>query len=501
MWFARHEIRLALRDWIRTGKVWRVTLSAAILAIIMHGVGYALALVVPLPDDLVSPGAQAIMAIVLSFGLVSILAMMTAQAMEAVTRAFYVRGDLELILSSPASARRLFAVRMGAITLTTLSLVGFLVLPFVNMLALINDWHWLSIYGVLIALATLAQAVALMITVGLFRFIGPRRTRLVSQIVAAVIGAVTVIGTQVPVILHSGTMSRLEFLTDPTMRASLPGPSSLVWLPAHAAHGDVRALAILLVLCMGGLSLTVIVCSRNFAEMVVAAAGISQTRARLGRDVRFARRTSPIHVLRKKELQLILRDPWLVSQSLMQIFYLIPPALLLWRNFGEAVGSIAVLVPVIVMASGQLAGGLAWLAISAEDAPELIATAPLRSGLALRAKVEAVMLGVGAIVGPILVGIAFAAPMLAIVGVIFSILAIGSNTYVQFVFRSGARRSQFRLRQRSSRMATLSETFCSISWAAASGLAASGNVFFLVPAVAALGILALCGWFAPARAA
>jgi ABC-2 type transport system permease protein len=32
-----------------------------------------------------------------------------------VTRAFYARADLDLILSSPVAARRLFAVRTGAI--------------------------------------------------------------------------------------------------------------------------------------------------------------------------------------------------------------------------------------------------------------------------------------------------------------------------------------------------------------------------------------------------
>jgi ABC-2 type transport system permease protein len=31
------------------------------------------------------------------------------------------------------------------------------------------------------------------------------------------------------------------------------------------------------------------------------------------------------------------------------------------------------------MAAGQLAGGLAWLSISGEDAPDLVATAPIGS--------------------------------------------------------------------------------------------------------------------------
>ena len=94
----------------------------------------------------------------------------------------------------------------------------------------------------------------------------------------------------------------------------------------------------------------------------------------------------PAASLRHKEQLLILRDPWLISQSLMQLLYLSPPALLLWHNYGQAGGAI-VLVPVLVMASGQLAGGLAWLTISGEDAPDLVRSAPVQPGRLLRAKV------------------------------------------------------------------------------------------------------------------
>ncbi|MDR3495453.1 MAG: permease [Ancalomicrobiaceae bacterium] len=499
LWFARHEIRLALRDWIRPGKAWRAILSALAFAIVLHIAGLALAHVVPPAAEMARPGPAAALRLIESFAMLSILAMMIAQAMDAVTRAFYVRGDLDLILSSPASAPRLFTIRMLAVTLTTLSLVGFLLLPFVNMLALVNDWHWLAIYGVLIALAALAQSIALGITIGLFRLIGPKRTRLTAQVVGAVIGAVTVIGTQVPVILRSGTFSRFGFLHDQAFLAALPGPSSLVWLPARAASGNLAALVVLLALSGAAFALTVAIASRHFATWVAAAAGVASTIAPARRSFRFARRNSAAVVLRAKELRLILRDPWLISQSLMQILYLIPPALMLWRNFGDAAGHLTMLVPVIVMAAGQLAGGLAWLAISAEDAPDLIAAAPIAAGRALRSKVEAVLIAVGAVISPFLLGIAWGDPVLALLGAGFAIAAAASNTYVQYAFRSVARRSQFRLRQRSSRMATLTETFVSIGWASASGLAGAGSGFVAVPVVMVAVLLLLCRWRDAAR--
>ena len=73
--------------------------------------------------------------------------------------------------------------------------------------------------------------------------------------------------------------------------------------------------------------------------------------------------------------------PGSLSQTLMQVLYLMPPALFLWRATARRPAAWSSLVPVIVMAAGQLGGGLAWLAVSGEDAPDLVATAPVEPGL------------------------------------------------------------------------------------------------------------------------
>ncbi len=105
---------------------------------------------------------------------------------------------------------------------------------------------------------------------------------------------------------------------------------------------------------------------------------------------------------------LLRRDPWLVSQTFMQMLYLIPPAVLLWRSFDDGNGAFNLVVPVLVMAAGQLAGGLAWLAISGEDAPDLVATAPVPAGFILRAKVEAVLGVIAFVFAPLVAVLAIA---------------------------------------------------------------------------------------------
>ena len=134
------------------------------------------------------------------------------------------------------------------------------------------------------------------------------------------------------------------------------------------------------------LGIAIALFSRRFGEHAVAAAGVSAISVRQRRWRLGFRRRSVSRVLRQKEWALLRRDPWLVSQTLMQILYLLPPAVLLWVTFRGGNDAFVVLIPVVVMAAGQLAGGLAWLAISGEDAPDLVATAPITAAPRLMGK-------------------------------------------------------------------------------------------------------------------
>jgi ABC-2 type transport system permease protein len=185
------------------------------------------------------------------------------------------------------------------------------------------------------------------------------------------------------------------------------------------------------------------------------------------------------------------RDPWLVSQSLMQILYLVPPAVLLSRSFAEGTGALLVLVPVLVMTAGQLAGGLAWLAISGEDAPDLIATAPVATSKIVRAKIEAVMAGIALVFLPFIAGLALLSAFHAFVTAIGVVVAAAAAAQIQLWFRAQAKRSHFRRRQISSRMATFAEAFSSITWAATAALACAGT--WLAWVTGAIAVLILLG--------
>ncbi len=501
-WFARHELSLVWRDFMSmmtAGKRRReplVVLALLVFAALVHLLAYAV--VAPLADAGIEPD-KATLALVTGSAFLS-WSLMLSQAMESVTRAFYTRADLDLILSSPASARRLFAIRIGAIAVSTTALAMLLAGPFVNILAVTAGPRWLAAYGVLAAMGGASAAMAVALTIGLFRTLGPRRTRLTAQIVAAVIGASFVIGAQAAAILSAEGYSRLTFLRSEAFVALMPELSSLLWWPARAAMGDLATLAIVFGAGMVMLLSAIHVFSARFGEHVVAASGVSFAPVRARPRRGGFRQATTRRALRRKEWTLLARDPWLVSQTLMQILYLLPPALLLWRYYGDDIGMLLILVPILVMASGQLAGALAWLAVSGEDAPDLVASAPLAKRAVIRAKVEAVLAAIAIVVAPLVFALAFAAPRLAAVAALGIALSAASATLIQIWFRAQAKRSSFRRRQTSSRLATLSEAFSSILWAGAAALLAAGTWLVAPVAVAALLVLAATWLIRPREA-
>jgi ABC-2 type transport system permease protein len=281
--------------------------------------------------------------------------------------------------------------------------------------------------------------------------------------------------------------------------AAVPDTASMVWWPARAAMGEVPLTLALLGLGGGALALVIAATAATFGGHVVAAAGVAFAEAKTQRRRARFRPVPAKRALRRKEWMLIRRDPWLMSQTLMQILYLLPPALLLWRNYGDGGDALLILVPVIVMAAGQLAGGLAWLAVSGEDAPDLMASVPVAARTIVAAKVEAVLGAVAMVTAPLLAALALAAPWLAAVGALGVAVSAGSATMIQIWFRGQAKRSNFRRRQTSSRVATLAEALSSILWAGVAALAAAGMWLAIAPAVLALLTLAGAWLLRPRR--
>ena len=195
----------------------------------------------------------------------------------------------------------------------------------------------------------------------------------------------------------------------------------------------------------------------------------------------------PASALRRKEWRLLLRDPSLFAQLGLQIVYTIPLAVVLVRS--EALPLALALTPAIVVIAAQVAASLAWIAVSGEDAPELIASAPIGPSAADLAKLSAIAVPVVAIAGLPAAGLAFSSPSAALIAFAFAAAASASTTCLNLWHPMPASRRGMLRRHAQSKLIGLLEHLLAILWALAAVLALIGSHLWLVAAVLALGTL------------
>lgn len=475
-WLAAHELRLSWRDWFylftagKRARARAIGLFLIVAAFAAHAFAYFVIQRFTAADFAVDRANY----LLLTGGLLLYFFLMISQAMEATTRVLYARADLELLHSSPVALRRVFVVRLAMIALSIAAMAMVIASPFINVAAYREGAQWLAAYGVVFATGCVSAALAITLTAFLFNVVGPRRTRLAAQLVAGIVGALFVIGLQVVAIFTTDSLSHLSVLQQDWLVAISPAEDSLWWWPARAILGDGMRLAGVLCVALAAVAVSVAIFSNRFVHYTALAANVGdsgQVKMRAATKFRLA---SPAQALRQKEWTLLARDPWLISQSLMQLLYMLPPAILLWKDYGRGTDALVLVIPVLVMASGQLAGGLAWLAISGEDAPDLVATAPVPPANLIRAKVEAVLGAIMLLLTPFVIAFALVSAKHALVLAAGAALAAASATLIQLWFRAQARRAQFHRRQTSSRMASFAEAFSSVGWAGTAGLYAGG---------------------------
>jgi len=118
----------------------------------------------------------------------------------------------------------------------------------------------------------------------------------------------------------------------------------------------------------------------------------------------------------------------------------------------------------------------------------------------VRAKVEAVFGALAMVLAPLLLVLAVASPRSAFIAILGIVIAASAAIAIQLWFAVQAKRSHFRRRQTSSRIATFAETFSSLLWAGAAGAAAVGTSIAIVPAIFAVAVVIGAWAISPRRA-
>jgi ABC-2 type transport system permease protein len=383
-----HEARLAMRGLADMAgpktamRPWRIAGVLALVCTIIFGVSHLL---------LMSAGdlnpADPRVQITLTINLAFLFVLMISAALDSAAYALYARGDYDLMFSAPLPPQTVLLVRALNVFGFTLAKAGLYGAPMLILLAVQRGPHWLSGLPLIMALALAATAIAIALTMGMVRLIGIRSTRVAAQVAAALAGLLVIVMVQWEAIFGPGPKNAL-------VADYVAHPQSVVWqwamLPARAVTGDLVALsaviacaALIAVLMFTGLA-------ESFVRNAVLAAGSASAVPARARRSRASFGASPVAALMLKERRIILRDPWLLSQILMQCIFLIPFAAITVYRVANGADDASALVPVLIVLSGQIAGGLTWIAMSADDAAELALTAPLDPRLRARARFGAI---------------------------------------------------------------------------------------------------------------
>ncbi|MEZ5957606.1 MAG: hypothetical protein R3C27_10405 [Hyphomonadaceae bacterium] len=487
----RHEMLLTWRAFRATGKgrhVRRIIFYSIMTAILGFGGYWAariLSEITPQPDVVSLGIVGGVMAILFS--------LMLSQALMLITETLYQRGDLDLLLASPVPLWRIVIVRMSAIAINVGLFYLILVAAVCVWLPFFGGWAWLGFASAILLLTLFAAAVALVLARILFALIGPKNTRITAQILGSLIGAAFFIATQIPRFTEDETRS--QAMID-VFNAAIPivgDPQSVLSLPARAAFGLNFDLAIWAAVSLIAFLLAVAWYATGFAKDAAAIAGLGQRRKRNVRAAR-AMRSGASATLVFKEWRLLRRDPLLLSQILLPLLYFMP----LFFVFGSRVGdggltniSAAGFASAFVLLVTSFAASLAWLTVSAEDAPDLIASAPVPRDTvdfskAFAAAVPSVLL----LSLPVIGAAIFISPFAAFWLLLGGSAAIVSACLLAIWHQTPGSRKEFRRRTRGTLALNLSRAFVSIGWIAATGLAVSGwALAAIIPAIISTGFM------------
>lgn len=466
LWLLKHEVRMFfynLNDKVSKGPAKRGMSKSTIAILVLASLAIH-ALAYKLLSDASGADAQvlALLPVVATAILAILFSLMMSNALTASVKALFERGDLDLLLSSPLPTRSIFVVRLAGITIGVAALYLFLLGPFANAGLVLGQFRWLTIYPVVLGIASVAASLSMLLTLALVRLIGVRRTRTVAQVFGAVAGAFIFLATQAQSLLGAGGRVKLASSIGPMFAPGAAlGPDSIAWLPGRAILGAPLSLLALSVVAIAAFGFTAAFTHRFFVHGVQQAVSMVRAAKAPAGGLRFRFDRSLAHAIIAKEWRLIARDPQLISQVLLQLLYLVPVGFMVFRSsqMWPGIGS------ALTFLCASLTASLTWIIVSAEEAPDLLNAAPCKSAAIRRAKLAAVTLPAPLIVALPLMWMAMRAPAAALLTAAGVLAAVASSAQIALWCGRPASRGEFKRRGHANAIGNLIEVLSAASWA------------------------------------
>lgn len=490
VWLFAHEVRMFFYEMGESKKDGTAKRGMATSSKILLGIAFlTVHLIVwgvmrKMPD--LSGQLPAPVLMVAGMAMMLIFSLMLSLALNRSVKALFERGDLDLLLASPLPSSVIFKIRLAGITFGVALLSLLLLAPIAHVGLLMGQARWLGIYPTVLSCAVIASALAMLATLGLVKLIGVRRTRVAAQILAAFTGAGFFILTQVFANASTAFKTKIVALVSPLFQTgAILSADSWIWFPAHALFGAPLELAVFSGLALLCFYLATAHTHQFFVRGVQQSGTIHASKAPANSGARFKFSTGIVRIVLRKEWRLIWRDPHLISQILLQLMYILPLFFVFFRN--KAVMPSA--ATAMTMLASSLVGSLIWVIISAEDAPDLIASAPVKTSQVRFAKLMAAVLPVLALLSPALVWLAIHDFIIAFLMLCATLAAMASVSMIHLWLAKPGKRSDIKKRAQGSIAAGILEAVNNFSWA---GVVYVGIVFGwwgLIPLALALGAL------------
>jgi ABC-2 type transport system permease protein len=478
LWLVGFELRIYWRGLfgVKGENPWPRIGLFCIVAVVGLGTGFLIASLLARADPIQAPDTLAL--ILVSFALAVPASLMISQSIGAVINVAYTRADLALLFSSPVSPWVVTTSRVLGVVLNVALLYVALLLCVMAWAPFVGAVQWLGLIPAVLGIAMAATAIGILLALGLMRLVGPRRARVVSQVLAGLLGAGLFIGFQ-----------SFNFLPEEREEAAIA--AALEWvrsldtpawnpllLPARALIGPAWAqglwFGLALVMLLGASWLF----ARVLPGFLAAVEGMATRPVRTAPGAR-AFQGGLMRTLVWKEWRLLARDPMLLFQIGLQLAYLVPLVVVMAINLGRSPETAAINAlygGLCVFLAAGLAGSLAWLTASAEDAPELIAASPVRRATIETGKLIAAVAPVALLLLTPAVLIGWTAPLAGLATFAAGACAACTAALIGVWYQKPGNRREFRRQRNTSFVAGFGQFVLGGSWSAVAGLTISGLV-------------------------
>jgi ABC-2 type transport system permease protein len=428
----------------------------------------------------------------LTIGLFWLFLLTLSGTIGGVTSLLAERSDFDLLLTAPIAPRAILLTRVAGVAVTAALLPLVLTLPGALVWLVQTGEAWpMAMPVTTLALAVMAAAIGLLLTMAVSRLVGPKRARVGAQVLGLMVGAFLFLLTQ------PGTreLFGLDRLVDAMARFADANPLSPAFMPAQASLGLPLALVAVCVVSAALLAIAAQTFARRLAADAAAfsmpESGRAASAGQMARAVAGIR-GGLVGAMRRKSWRTMLRDPLFITSVLYGTIFFIPLLVLFFRDgFDDPERIATVGAGLAVWLVGLNAPRIALAMTTLERGHELVATAPIsqrRHDLSLVWSIMSLGLLLAAVLAlPFaLVSVASAVGVLAFSAISLLSLALSAVRWPGVRAGSQAGRPYFRRPF----TASLTDGVTAIMWSFVASLTLSGSVLAILPAIPALWVLA-----------